>query len=190
MSTARTAAAPPTLRRLSTVQSAQVEIGPDGNPVRLDDRPVDQVRERWVVEEGWWTDAPVRRAYVELVLEDGGLAVAASADLLERRGLEHQEQEHDERGQRQEQGDDDRAPRATAGALFVPEHAGAGPDPCPCAEQDPGRRAREDQQRHDAARHGEAGATIEMAILLFHTGTVEVGTEARPAVRRRARDDR
>jgi len=74
MSTARTAA-PPTLRRLSTVQPAQVEIGPDGNPVRLDDRPVDQVRERWVVEEGWWTDAPVRRGYVELVLADGGLAV-------------------------------------------------------------------------------------------------------------------
>jgi hypothetical protein len=65
----------PTLRRLSLVQSARVELGRDGNPVRLDDRPVEQVRERWVVEEGWWTDAPVRRAYVELVLADGGLAV-------------------------------------------------------------------------------------------------------------------
>jgi hypothetical protein len=74
MSTARTAA-PPTLRRLSTVQPAQVEVDPGGNPVRLDDRPVDQIRERWVVEEGWWTDAPVRRGYVELVLADGGLAV-------------------------------------------------------------------------------------------------------------------
>jgi hypothetical protein len=68
-------AAPPTLRRLSLVQPARVEVGPDGSPVRLDDRPVDQVRERWVVEEGWWTDAPVRRCYVELVLADGGLAV-------------------------------------------------------------------------------------------------------------------
>ena len=74
MSPAKTAT-PPTLRRLSTVQPAQVELGPDGNPVRLDERPVDQIRERWVVEEGWWTDAPVRRGYVELVLADGGLAV-------------------------------------------------------------------------------------------------------------------
>ena len=65
----------PTLRRLSLVQPAQVEIGPGGTPVRLDDRPVEQIRERWVVEEGWWTDAPVRRAYAELVLADGGLAV-------------------------------------------------------------------------------------------------------------------
>jgi hypothetical protein len=70
-----TPAAPPTLRRLSLVQPAQVETGPDGTPVRLDERPVEQVRERWVVEEGWWTDAPVRRAYAELVLADGGLAV-------------------------------------------------------------------------------------------------------------------
>jgi hypothetical protein len=65
----------PTLRRLSVVQPAQVELDRNGNPLRVDDRPVEQVRERWVVEEGWWTDAPVRRAYVELVLSDGGLAV-------------------------------------------------------------------------------------------------------------------
>jgi hypothetical protein len=65
----------PTLRRLSLVQPAQVELGRDGNPARLDGRPVEQIRERWVVEEGWWTDEPVRRAYAELVLADGGLAV-------------------------------------------------------------------------------------------------------------------
>ena len=71
-----TAKSPPvTLRRLSQVQPAQVEIGRDGDPVRLDDRQVEQVRERWVVEEGWWTDAPVRRAYAELVLADGALAI-------------------------------------------------------------------------------------------------------------------
>jgi hypothetical protein len=68
-------APPVTLRRLSQVQPAQVEVGRDGNPARLDDRPVEQIRERWVVEEGWWTDAPVRRAYAELVLADGGLAI-------------------------------------------------------------------------------------------------------------------
>jgi len=68
-------APPVTLRRLSQVQPARVEIGSDGNPVKLDDRPVEQIRERWIVEEGWWTDAPVRRAYAELVLADGGLAI-------------------------------------------------------------------------------------------------------------------
>ena len=75
---------PVALRRLSQVQPAQVELGRDGTPVRLDDRPVEQVRERWVVEEGWWTDAPVRRAYAELVLADGGLAVVFE-DLVGRR---------------------------------------------------------------------------------------------------------
>ena len=74
MSTARKSP-PVTLRRLSQVQPACVEIGRDGNPARLDDRPVEQIRERWVVEEGWWTDAPVRRAYAELVLADGALAI-------------------------------------------------------------------------------------------------------------------
>ena len=67
--------APPTLYRLSLVQPAQVEVDRNGTPIRLDGRPVDSIRERWVVEEGWWTDAPVRRAYAELVLADGGLAV-------------------------------------------------------------------------------------------------------------------
>jgi hypothetical protein len=74
-----TKAAPPrsrtTLRRLSVVQPAQVETDAAGLPVRLDGRAVEQVRERWVVEEGWWTDAPVRRAYAELVLAGGGLEV-------------------------------------------------------------------------------------------------------------------
>ena len=69
------ASPPPELRRLSLVQPARVEVGPGGTPSRLDDRPVEQVRERWIVEEGWWTDAPVRRAYAELVLADGGLAI-------------------------------------------------------------------------------------------------------------------
>ena len=73
---ARTAPAPaPTLRRLSLVQPAAVEVGADGAPARLDGRRVEQIRERWVVEEGWWADVPVRRAYAELVLADGGLAV-------------------------------------------------------------------------------------------------------------------
>jgi hypothetical protein len=32
---------------------------------------VESVREEWVVEDGWWTQRPLRRRYFELVLEDG-----------------------------------------------------------------------------------------------------------------------
>jgi hypothetical protein len=44
---------------------------------------------RWrVVEEGWWTDAPVRRAYAELVLADGGscsrISPAAAGTVMRR----------------------------------------------------------------------------------------------------------
>ena len=33
------------------------------------------MREEWRVEEGWWTDAPIRRRYLELVLEGGRIAM-------------------------------------------------------------------------------------------------------------------
>jgi len=33
------------------------------------------VRERWLIDEGWWTDTPVRRRYSEIVLDGGRLAV-------------------------------------------------------------------------------------------------------------------
>ena len=32
---------------------------------------VESVREEWLVEDGWWTQKPLRRRYFELVLEDG-----------------------------------------------------------------------------------------------------------------------
>jgi hypothetical protein len=32
---------------------------------------VETVREEWLVEEGWWTERPVRRSCFELVLADG-----------------------------------------------------------------------------------------------------------------------
>jgi len=30
-----------------------------------------QIREEWIVEDGWWTAAPIRRWYFEVVLIDG-----------------------------------------------------------------------------------------------------------------------
>ncbi len=56
-------------------QPAQVGSDKEGNPLRLRGKRVEQQRERWVVEDGWWTPRPVRRRYFELVLEDGANAV-------------------------------------------------------------------------------------------------------------------
>jgi hypothetical protein len=44
-----------------------------GRRINLRARPtrVTHERERWVVEDRWWTGKPVRRRYFELVLEDG-----------------------------------------------------------------------------------------------------------------------
>jgi hypothetical protein len=53
----------------------RVELGPDGLPRRVAGRPVETVREEWRVEEGWWTERPVRRRYLELVLDGGRIAV-------------------------------------------------------------------------------------------------------------------
>jgi len=39
------------------------------------------VRESWLVEDRWWTDAPLRRRYWELVLE-GGRCVTVYRDLV------------------------------------------------------------------------------------------------------------
>jgi hypothetical protein len=70
-----TRAAPDTLRRLAAPRPAHVELDAAGAPVRVDGHAVEAVRERWVVEEGWWTDMPIRRAYLELVLAGGRLVV-------------------------------------------------------------------------------------------------------------------
>ena len=47
----------------------------EGRPLRIDGHAVEAIRERWIVEEGWWTHAPVRRAYVEAVLATGALVI-------------------------------------------------------------------------------------------------------------------
>jgi CO dehydrogenase/acetyl-CoA synthase delta subunit len=47
-------------------------------------REVDAVRESWLVEDRWWTDAPLRRRYWEVVTGDGRDLVVFR-DLLEGR---------------------------------------------------------------------------------------------------------
>ena len=68
------------LYRLGMPRPVDVETDPDGTPARIDGRPVEAFRGRWVVEEGWWTDEPIRRRYVEAVL-DGGRLVVVFEDL-------------------------------------------------------------------------------------------------------------
>jgi hypothetical protein len=63
------------LLRLGLPQPATVELDGHGRPLRVDGRAVESVLGGWVVEEGWWTDQPVRRRYVEAVLAGGRLAV-------------------------------------------------------------------------------------------------------------------
>jgi hypothetical protein len=48
-----------------------VQVGPDGTPRAVGRLAVSAVREEWLVEDGWWTQRPLRRRYFELVLEDG-----------------------------------------------------------------------------------------------------------------------
>ena len=60
--------------RLNLPQPCRVEVGEDGLPARSTARG-EGTRERWLVDEGWWTDAPVRRRYSELVLAGGRLTV-------------------------------------------------------------------------------------------------------------------
>jgi hypothetical protein len=48
-----------------------VQVGSDGTPQAVGRLAVESVREEWLVEDGWWTQRPLRRRYFELVLEDG-----------------------------------------------------------------------------------------------------------------------
>ena len=47
----------------------------DAVPARVEGLVVDSILEEWVVENGWWTDRPLRRRYFELALAGGRNAV-------------------------------------------------------------------------------------------------------------------
>jgi hypothetical protein len=46
-------------------------VGDGGVPEALGAARVDSILEDWLVEDRWWTERPVRRRYLELVLESG-----------------------------------------------------------------------------------------------------------------------
>jgi hypothetical protein len=58
-------------RRLSVPRRATVDVDADGAPRRVDGREVDSVRETWLLEDQWWTEAPLRRRYWEVVTTSG-----------------------------------------------------------------------------------------------------------------------
>lgn len=62
-------------RRLGTARTASIVPGEDGIPSRVGGRTVESVLEDWMVEDRWWTGRPVRRRYLELVLEGGRCTV-------------------------------------------------------------------------------------------------------------------
>ncbi len=76
---ARTAGGPPARpqarpggpRRLNEPRPARVRAGEGGRPLAVDGHVVDAVRESWLIEDRWWTDAPLRRRYWEVVTVDG-----------------------------------------------------------------------------------------------------------------------
>jgi hypothetical protein len=50
---------------------ARVRARHDGRPLAVEGRAVEAVRESWLVEDRWWTDAPLRRRYWEVVTACG-----------------------------------------------------------------------------------------------------------------------
>ena len=65
----------PSLKRLYAPEPVVVGLGPERVPVSVDGVGVDTVREQWVVEDRWWDLEELRRAYYELALADGRVAV-------------------------------------------------------------------------------------------------------------------
>jgi len=58
----------------------RLEAG-SGEPAAVDGRPVESVREQWLVEDRWWSAEPLRRHYLELVLA-GGRCIVVYRDLV------------------------------------------------------------------------------------------------------------
>jgi hypothetical protein len=59
------------MKRLAKPKRARVRAGGQGRPEAVDGREVEAVRESWLVEDRWWTQAPVRRRYWEVVTTCG-----------------------------------------------------------------------------------------------------------------------
>ena len=58
-------------RRLAPPKAVRVRADHSGRPQQIGGRAIEAVRESWLVEDRWWTEAPLRRRYWEVVTADG-----------------------------------------------------------------------------------------------------------------------
>jgi hypothetical protein len=58
-------------RRLSEPRPVAVLADAAGRPELAAGRRIEAIRESWLVEDRWWTEAPLRRRYWEVVTADG-----------------------------------------------------------------------------------------------------------------------
>lgn len=58
-------------RRLYRPRPVTVQPDARGAPAVVDRSEVVAVRERWLVEDRWWTARPLRRRYFEVIMVDG-----------------------------------------------------------------------------------------------------------------------
>ncbi len=72
---------------LARPRPVNVATSATGRPLSVEGRVVESERERWVVEDAWWTPRPVRRRYFEVVLR-GGVCKVFFQELGSRRWYE------------------------------------------------------------------------------------------------------
>jgi hypothetical protein len=72
------------VRRLGEPRPAEVRAGPDGRPLWVDGERVEGIVETWLLEDRWWTDAPLRRRMWEVVTVRGR-AIVVHRDLVDGR---------------------------------------------------------------------------------------------------------
>jgi len=58
-------------RRLGTPRRVAIRAAADGRPLTIAGHRVEAHRESWLIEDRWWTDAPLRRRYWEVVTDAG-----------------------------------------------------------------------------------------------------------------------
>ncbi len=58
-------------KRLGRPRAVEMRVGTGGVPLQVGVTAVDSVLEDWLVEDRWWSERPVRRRYLELVLQNG-----------------------------------------------------------------------------------------------------------------------
>lgn len=65
--------------RLYAPSPVAVRLDSGGRPSVVAGRRVERVLEEWLVEDRWWTGVPLRRHYLELLL-DGGRDIVVFCD--------------------------------------------------------------------------------------------------------------